>query len=127
MARAGWEIDYVDLDFTRPRPTVELKLVRTDGRWLWAKVDPLGRCTIETFQRDRKLCMAPNQKGRRPLAPFVEDLFLGRRHLSGPRQMMRQITNYVFENALSDVSLFELRAAWASVMSAPVTHTLSAN
>jgi len=53
MALAGWEIEYVDLDFTRPQPTAELKLTRADGRWLWAKVDTLGRCTIETFHRER--------------------------------------------------------------------------
>ena len=120
MALAGWEIEYVDLDFTRPQPTAELKLTRADDRWLWAKVDTLGRCTIETFHRARKLGMAPNQNGLRPMVPIVEDIFLGRQHLAGPRQMMRQVTNYLADNALAHVPLPDIRAAWAGLMTAPI-------
>lgn len=127
MARAGWEIEYVDLDFTRPKPAAELKIMRSDGRWLWAKVDTLGRCTIETFHRERKLGMSRNQKGRRPLVPIVEDTFLGRQHPAGPRQMMRLVTSYVSDNALSQVALSDIRAAWAGIMAVPIhwAHRLS--
>ncbi|MFU2489143.1 hypothetical protein [Thauera sp. WH-1] len=120
MARAGWEIEYVDLDFTRPKPAAELKIMRSDGRWLWAKVDTLGRCTIETFHRERTLGMSRNQKGPRPLVPIVEDTFLGRQHPAGPRQMLRLVTSYVSDNALSQVPLPEIREAWAAIMPAPV-------
>lgn len=120
MARAGWEIEYVDLDFTRPKPAAELKIIRSARRWLWAKVDTLGRCTIETFHRERTLGMSRNQKGPRPLVPIVEDTFLGRQHPAGPRQMLRLVTSYISDNALSQVALPEIRAAWAGIMPAPV-------
>ena len=119
MALAGWEVEFVDMDLTRQRPTAEIKLVRNDGRWLWARVDALGRCTTETFQRERGLGMARNQKGRRPLVPLVDDVFLGRRTHEGPRSMLRSMTNYLADNALHPVALSDLRSAWAGVMSAP--------
>lgn len=120
MAFAGWEIEYVDMDLTGQRPTAEIKLRRDDGLWLWARVDALGRCTTETYQRERSLGMAANQRGRRPLVPLVEDVFLGRRRHEGPRSMLRNMTNYLAYNALRPVALADLRAAWAGVMSAPV-------
>ena len=120
MALAGWEIEYVDMDLTGQRPTAEIKVQRDDGLWLWARVDALGRCTTETYRRERNLCMARNQRGRRPLVPLVEDVFLGRRRHEGPRSMLRNMTNYVTDNALRPVALADLRAAWAGVMSAPV-------
>lgn len=125
MARAGWEIEYLDLDFTRAKPAAELKITRSDGRWLWAKVDALGRCTIETFHRERTLGMSRNQKGRRPLVPIVEDTFLGRRYPDGPRQMMRLVTSYVVDNALSQVALSEIRSAWAGIMETPIHWSLA--
>jgi len=120
MALAGWEIEYVDMDMTGQRPTAEIKVRRDDGRWLWARVDALGRCTTETYQRERSLGMAANQRGRRPLVPLVDDVFLGRRHHEGPRSMLRNMTNYLADNALRPIALVDLRAAWAGVMSAPV-------
>lgn len=120
MALAGWEIEYVDMDLTGLRPTAEIKVQREDGRWLWARVDALGRCTTETFQRERNLGMAQNQKGRRPLVPLVDDTFLGRRKYEGPRSMLRGMTNYLTDNALRPIALSDLRSAWAGVMSAPV-------
>ena len=121
MASAGWEIEYVDLDLTKAQPTAEIKLMRADGRWLWAKVDPIGRCTIETFHRERTLGMAKNQNGRRPLVPLVDDVFLGRQRHEGARSMLRGMTNYLADNALHPVALADVRAAWASVMAAPTT------
>ena len=120
MAIAGWEVEYVDMDLTGQRPTAEIKVQRDDGRWLWARVDALGRCTTETFQRERHLGMAKNQRGRRPLVPLVDDVFLGRRTHEGPRAMLRGLTAYLADNALHPVALADIRAAWAGVMSAPV-------
>ena len=120
MSLAGWEIEYVDMDLTGQRPTAEIKVQRDDGLWLWARVDALGRCTTETYQRERALGMVKNQRGRRPLVPLVEDVFLGRRRHEGPRSMLRNMTNYLADNALRSVALADMRAAWAGVMSSPV-------
>lgn len=119
MAMAGWEIDFVDIDLTGQNPTVEVKVVRNDGRWLWARVDSIGRCTTETFQRERHLGMAPNQRGRRPLVPLVDDVFLGRSSHEGARSMLRSMTNYLVDNALRPVALADMRAAWAGLMAEP--------
>ena len=86
MALAGWEIEFVGMDLTGRKPTAEIKVARDDGRWLWTRVDSLGRCTTEIFQRERHLGMATNQRGRRPLVPLVDDVFLGRRSHEGPAQ-----------------------------------------
>ena len=120
MALAGWEIEYADMDLTGQRPTAEIKVQRDDGLWLWARVDALGRCTTETFQRERSLGMAQNQRGRRPMVPLVDDVFLGRKRYEGPRSMLREMTKYIADNALHPVALADLRSAWAGVMSAPV-------
>lgn len=120
MALAGWEIEYVDMDLTGPRPTAEIKVQRNDGLWLWARVDALGRCTTETYQRERALGMAQNQRGRRPLVPLIDDVFLGRRRHEGPRSMLRNMTTYLADNALRQIELADMRAAWAGVMRAPV-------
>lgn len=128
MALAGWEIDFVDIDLTGQNPTVEVKVVRNDGRWLWARVDSIGRCTTETFQRERHLGMAPNQRGRRPLVPLVDDVFLGRSSHEGARSMLRYMTNYLTDNALHPVALADMRAAWAGLMAEPtVTRIASKN
>lgn len=120
MANAGWEIAYVDLDLTAARPTAEIKLERSDGRWLLARVDQLDRASVETFQRDRRLGMSSNTKGRRPLSPQVDDIFLGRRRCLGARQMLREVTSYIADNSTSPVQLADVRRAWASVMGLPL-------
>lgn len=117
MARAGWEISYVDLDLSAELPKAEIKLERADGRWIWARLDAIGRCTIERFHRTRSLGMSPNGKGRRPLVPIVDDAFLGRSSYPGPRAMLREMTRYVAENALHPVSLADVRRVWAGLMS----------
>lgn len=119
MALAGWEVAYADIDLTGAHPTAEIKVVRDDGRWLWARVDSIGRCATETFQRERTLGMAQNQKGRRPLVPLVDDVFLGRQRHEGARSMLRYMTNYLTDNALHPVALADMRAAWAGLMAAP--------
>ena len=120
MALAGWEIEYADLDLTRERPQAEIKVMRADGRWLWAKVDELGRCTVERFHRTHGLGMSANTKGRRPLSPQINDSFMGRQSYAGPRSMLRDLTSYLTENALQPLSLSDMRAAWAPLMGAPL-------
>lgn len=119
MARAGWHIDYVDLDLTKDRPVVTIKCHRSDGRWLRAAVDALGRCTLETFQRQSWLGHPENTKGRWPMSPQSDDLFLGRVKPEGPRTMLRAMTAYIVDNASQPVAIADMRAAWASVMHEP--------
>lgn len=69
LATAGWEIDEIALDLTRTGPKAEIRVGRHDGRWMLARVDQLGRASIERFQRERSLGMATNGTGRRPLSP----------------------------------------------------------
>lgn len=119
MAMAGWYVDFLDMDLTAAQPSVVMKCHRADGRWLWAKVDTLGRCSLETFQRKSYLGKPQNSKGRWPLSPQVDDLFLGRVHPAGPHALMREITNYIADNAMSPVALGDIRAAWAAFMASP--------
>ena len=119
MSLAGWEVQYADIDLTGAKPTAEIKLQRSDGRWLWARVDAVGRCTTETFQRERNLMMDPKTKGRRPLTPLVNDVFLGRKRHEGPRSMLRSMTNYITDNATQPVALSSVRSAWAALMNEP--------
>lgn len=126
MYRSGWEIRYVDLDLTSEQPQAEIKVARDDGRWLWARVDAAGRCTVERFHRDRRLAMDLATKGRRPLTPMVEDVYLGRERYTGPRAMLRNLTAYLTDNALQPVLLTDMRAAWAAVMGAPLRLEFSA-
>ncbi|WP_432263106.1 hypothetical protein [Cupriavidus sp. TMH.W2] len=125
MALAGWEIAHIDLDLTGERPKAEIKLERSDGRWLLARVDRLGRVSFETFHRERTLTMSRNTKGRRPLSPQVDDVFLGRHHCLGARHMLREMTAYIASNATTPVRLADVRQAWAAVMGAPLRLTAS--
>ena len=119
LASAGWKIEYVDLDLTKAAPTAAIRLDREDGRWLWARVDTLGRCTMETFHREIALGVPGNYRGRHARFPLIDDVFLGRTRHEGPRALLRHLIRYLADNALRPVSLPELRAAWAGVMAAP--------
>jgi hypothetical protein len=123
MALAGWEIAHIDLDLTGERPKAEIKLERCDGRWLLARVDILGRACFETFQRERTLGMTSSTKGRRPLSPQVDDIFLGRQTCLGARHMLKAMTAYIADNATTPVRLEDVRQAWAAVMGAPLRLT----
>jgi hypothetical protein len=119
MELAGWEVDYVDLDLTGSVPKAEIKVRRHDGRWLWARVDQLGRCTLETFQRETTLGESVCYGKRAPRCNRHDDHFLGRRRPAGPRVMLRDLTNYITDNALHPIALADVRSAWAGVMAAP--------
>lgn len=118
LARAGWEAIYVDLDLTGAAPTAEIKLIRGDGRWLWARVDRFGRGTIETFQSSRTLAMSSNTKGRRPLTPLVSDQFLGRQRFDGAIAMLRGVGAYVGLNASGPVDPVSLQHSWEVILDA---------
>jgi hypothetical protein len=120
MRSAGWEIHYIDLDLTGERPKAEIKVARNDGRWLLARVDSLGRASVERFHRGVTLGMSLDTKGRRPLSPQVIDTFLGRTGYPGARSMLRELTGYIAHNALRPIALTDVRSAWASVMASPL-------
>lgn len=106
MRRAGWEIHFIDLALDGSAPRAEIKLARLDGRWLWARLDALGRCTIETYHRHKMLGRPADARGRVPLSPQVDDVFLGRRSgFAGPRAMLRALTSYVVDNSLAPVGV----------------------
>lgn len=125
MRAAGWEIEFVDLDLTGDHPKVDIKIHNANGLWLLARVDSIGRSAMETFHRERGLGMTPNTRGCRPLSPQVVDTFLGRQKFSGPRQMLRVMTNYLTDNSVAPVALSDMRSAWASAMATPTTLAIS--
>jgi hypothetical protein len=121
MDRAGWALDWVDLDLTGSAPRLEIRATRHDGLWVRAYVDQLGRATLERFQRERTLGVPQNKKAgaRMPMAPLVDDHFMGRQRYEGGRSMMRGLCAYLADNALHPVALADMRAAWAALMQAP--------
>ncbi|MBK9496548.1 MAG: hypothetical protein IPO08_18990 [Xanthomonadales bacterium] len=112
LATLGWEVSYIDLDLTSDRPTAEVRLMRVDGRWIWGRIDALGRCAMERFHRERSLQMTPGQRGTRPLSPQCADVFLGRQYLTSPKSLLSAMVRYVAANAQQPISSAELRAAW---------------
>lgn len=119
MALAGWEIDYLDIDLTQQSPVVEVKCHRMDGRWIYAKRDSLGRCSMETFQRNSWIGHPANSKGKWPQSPQVDDIFLGRYRPEGARALMRYLTSYITDNSTAPVSLADMRRGWAALMAEP--------
>ena len=122
MRRAGWEIDYIDLDLTGDKPKADIRVHRGDGRFILAKVDGQGRAMFETFQRDRNLRMDPKNPQSR-MAPHLDDTFLGRQKFEGARSMLRGMVTYLSDNATNPVALADMKAAWAGVMAGPVNST----
>lgn len=125
MRRAGWEIDYIDLDLTGDQPKADIRVNRGDGRFVIAKVDGQGRAMFETFQRDRNLRMDPKNPQSR-MAPHLDDTFLGRQKFEGARSMLRGMVTYLADNATNPVALADMKAAWAGVMAGPVNSDMPA-
>jgi nucleotide-binding universal stress UspA family protein len=119
MSRAGWEIDFIDVDLTGEQPAATIKCHRADGLWLWAKVDTLGRCSVETFHRERWLGKPANTKGNWPMSPQVDDVFLGRRRPADARALLMDVSTYIADNATHPVSLVDMQAAWAALADTP--------
>lgn len=126
LARAGWEVDYLDLDLTLARPTASIRCHRADGRWLWAKVDTLGRCTLETFQRETWLGKPRHAKGNWPQSPQLDDVFLGRSRPATARALLRELSSYLAHNALHPTALTEVRSAWTGLLRGATRLTLPA-
>lgn len=120
MSLAGWEVDFVDVDLTGVKPSATIKCHRADGRWLWAKVDALGRCSVETFHRETWLGKPANSKGNWPQSPQVDDVFLGRTRPAGARALLQSVSTYIADNAVRPVALADMHAAWEALMAAPV-------
>ncbi|MCW2240745.1 hypothetical protein [Azospirillum canadense] len=120
MRTAGWEVEYIDLDLTGEQSKADIKVVRADGLWLLARVDHLGRASVERFKRDCFLGQTPNTEGRRPPSPQVNDQFLGRSHYEGARSMLRGLTAYIADNALSPIPLAQVHAGWVAIRGTPL-------
>lgn len=120
LQRAGWELTYADADLSGERPTAELRLDGHDGRWVTARVDALGRCSIERFQRTKGLRMASDTLGRRPLTPLVEDVFLGRTRSPGPAAMIASLADYLASNGREGVDPRALDAEWTASLAGPL-------
>lgn len=119
LESAGWEINFFDLDLSGNQPRADIRITRFDGLWLHARVDSLGRCSLEMFRRSKSLGMSANIRGRQPLSPQVNDEFLGRRRAPSPRVMLRDLCNYLVDNALNEVALIAVRNGFRGVMQAP--------
>jgi len=117
LDQAGWSLLTVDIDLTGERPRVEVVASRSDGLWVRATLDRLGRGVIERFMRERTLCMAVNVKGRRPLSPSVNDTFVGRTRFDGAKDLQAGLCQYVSDNAVQPVDFLALKAAWPGVIS----------
>lgn len=108
LAAMGWTIAYFDLDISSGKPSAEFKLTRSDGRYLWGRIDRLGRCTLEAFHRDTRL----RESSYGPMAPrcnISQDTFLWRSRPQTPRALLRDVTCYVADNAREAAALARLR------------------
>lgn len=112
----GWQLEYFDIDLTSRGPALDVRMSRNDGRFVLARVDAIGRATLETFQRSRRLVMCEQTAGRRPLTPEVSDEFLGRQRCLSPRHLVKQLTHYLVDNATGPVTFSQLKAAWGPVL-----------
>lgn len=121
MSLAGWEVDFVDVDLTGAKPSATIKCHRADGRWLWAKVDALGRCSVETFHRETWLAKPANSKGNWPQSPQVDDVFLGRTRPADARALLQSVAAYLADNAIRPVALGDMQAVWCALAAAPGT------
>lgn len=126
MDIAGWEVSYIDLNLLIEHPVLTIRCHRHDGLWFWARVDSLGRCQFDTFQRESWLGKPDNARGNWPQSLQIDDLFLGRIRPVGARALMRQLTHYVADNSLNPVGLSDIKQAWAAVMGAPTHFCLEA-
>lgn len=125
LVTAGWEVDEIIIDLTRSGPKAEIRVGRHDGRWMLARVDQLGRASIERFHRARSLGMATNSVGRRPLSPQIDDTFLGRSRYDSAREMLVGLTHLLVDNALGPVDEVELRHTWNALWAQAATGGLA--
>lgn len=114
---AGWEIRFIDIDLTGDSPTFDARVERRDGLWVHARMDSLGRCTMERNRRHCWLGKPANARGRIPLAPQVRDEFLGRISAQGPRALARCVSDYIANNS-DAMTVEQMRNAWRPILNA---------
>jgi hypothetical protein len=119
MARAGWTIDFVDIDLTRSTPMALIRCHRNDGLWFSARVDSLGRCSFETFQRRSWVGKPENTKGRWPQSLQSEDDFLGRSRPTDSQALLNHMAMYIVDNAISPIGLPEVLSDWRALIESP--------
>lgn len=119
LARVGWEICHFDMDLSGGSLVADIRVAGPGGKWLLGRVDRLGRCCLERFVRTRQLAMARDTKGRRPLSPQVDDVFLGRQWLPSAASLLGQIGEYVVNNSAPPAHLEGMRAAWRGLLAPP--------
>lgn len=105
LAAAGWTLDYFEVGLTHEtttvNPVIVLRCHRHDGLWIWAKVDALGRGTLESFFRERWLGMPVNAKGNWAQSPQIDDLFFRRQKFADGRQLIAGVASYLSSNTLN--------------------------
>lgn len=116
LARVGWEICHFEMDLSGGSLVADIRVAGSDGKWLLARIDRSGRCSLERFVRTRQLSMARDTKGRRPLSPQVDDVFLGRQWLPSPAALLEQVGEYVANHPAAPAHLEGLRAAWRALL-----------
>lgn len=114
---AGWDIRFIDIDLTGDSPTFDARVERRDGLWVHARMDFLGRCTLERNRRHCWLGKPANARGRIPLAPQVRDEFLGRISAPGPRALARSLSDYIANNS-DALTVEQMRNAWRPILNA---------
>lgn len=119
LARGGWEISFLDVNLSGTGPIVDMKVHRADGRWLWARIDALGRCSLTRYHRETYLGQSRAYGAMAPRCTQHDDLFLGRTRLASPRGLLVHLVRYVSENALHPLSVREVRRAVVEVLAAP--------
>lgn len=122
LRSAGWEIAFIDLDTHGGAVRAQVRIDRHDGRWLWARLDHLGRCTLEAHQRHITLgCPASKRGGRWPLSPQIEDVFLWRRRPTNAAELVNELVIYLVDNARTPAPTERLRKACQALLTVPKT------
>jgi hypothetical protein len=116
MAMAGWTVDFVDIDLTQSTPMALIRCHRDDGLWFSARVDSLGRCSFETFQRNAWLGKPNNTKGRWPQSPQSDDQFLGRSRPADPQALLSHVASYIVDNAIGPAEVPQILGLWRNVI-----------
>lgn len=110
LDRLGWQLD--ELHVGHHYPTLSVKCLRNDGRWLWAKIDQLGRCSISRFHRETWLGQPSNTPGNWPQSTQIRDDFLGRTSAASAGELIQSLADYIGDNALRPVNPDDLVQAW---------------
>lgn len=119
LAQAGWHLERIDMDLTGDTPQVQIDAHHADGRVVFAFGDSVGRSSLETFQRTRRMSISRSIRAGQPLSRSIEDTFLGRIQFDDPRSLVGFLIEYMAMDSDQPAVLAEMRAAWALAMGAP--------